>query len=240
MIKNTKIREAESVFAKQLHQRYIDATSTFLDRFKKYRKYQITITHIEFNRRIRTTDFFREVSNVYRVIQDSIFTQRHKGQIPDHFRPLLLFFLDINGSKGNGSAARFELNEANGKAIANLHAHGVLLFNPDTYEKFRPNLNIRIGDYLVHCQPFDEAKFSTSQGYISKLIAGAKLDNIEASQGYLYHSKRREGVTPEELADFVVVPPAANTNSVQSTRLDVSPQKIWGPLFPGKKIAKSK
>lgn len=232
MISKKQIREAKSSFANDLHQQYIDATSTFLDRFKKYRKYQITITNTNRNQRIRPTYFFKDVSDVYREIQDRVFSKRHKGQIPEHFRPLLLFFLDLEGSKGNGRAARFELKEANGKAILNLHAHGILLLNPNTHEQFKPDLNIRIGNYFVHFQPFDEEKFSTSQGYISKMVAGAKLRHIEFCQGYLYHSKRRECITPKELEGFVVAPPAANTNSVQSTQLDVSPKKYGRSPFP--------
>lgn len=217
--------KTESEFSEELHKKYIAATSSFLDRFGRYHKYMITVTHIQPSRHILPNDLFREMKDFYQLLQDRIFTQRHKGQIPEYFRPILLFYLDINGSKGNGSAALFELKEADGKAIRGLHAHGILLLNPDTYKQFEPELNMRFGSHTVHFQPFDEKKFSTSPGYISKMIAVAQLTDIDFCQGYLYHSKIRESITPEELENFSVTPQAANTNEVQCTHLESQPQK---------------
>lgn len=88
---------------------------------------------------------------------------------------------------------------------------------------------MRFGPYIIHFQPFDKKKFSTSSGYISKMIAAAKLTNIDLCQGYLYHSKVRKSITPEELGNFSVTPQAANTNEVQCIHLETQPPKPSSP-----------
>lgn len=221
-----QVWEAENDFSKKLHHEYTTATSSFLDNFSQHHKYMITITHTQPSRCIRPSELLVDISDFYQSIQDIIFTQRHKGQIPERLRPALVFFLDIDGSRGNGRAAFFELEEAKNRAIRGLHAHGILLLNPDTYKQFVPELNIRCGAYIVHFQPFDAQKFSANPGYISKMIAAAKLTNIDFCQGYLYHSKTRESITPEELEEFSVTPQAANTNEIQCVHLESQPQQL--------------
>ena len=221
--------KTESEFSEELHKEYSAATLALVERFNRYHKYMITVTHIQPGRSISPNELFVEMSDIYQLIQDNIFPQRHKGQIPEHLRPLLLFFLDINGSKGSGSTALSELKEADGKAIKDLHAHGILFLNPDTYKQFEPELNMRFGPYIIHFQPFEEQKFSTSPGYISKMIAAAKLTYIDFCQGYLYHSKIRKSITPKELGNFSVTPQAANTNEVQCIHLETQPPKPSSP-----------
>lgn len=215
-------------FADKHHKDYIKATRSFLERHDNgnYHIFQITITPKNPNQKQSSDSFLRRISNIFRDIQNIIFPQKRKSSIPEHLRPILFFFLDIDGSQGKGTAAYNAMVKEEKDQIRNLHAHGYLLLNAKTWQQFEPvgekenEKEVLFGNYKVFFQKFDKGKFEQAPGYASKMIAASKLHKQHFIDGYLYYSKNRKSTTPKKLGKFTVTPPAANTNVSDSVRLD--------------------
>ena len=208
---------------------YTEATRNFLERHDNgnYHIYQITITPEDPSRKQNPKYLLEDISDFLRDIQNIIFPQRRKSSIPEYLRPILFFFLDMPGSQGEGTKAYKTMVTAENGSIENLHAHGYLLLNANTWRQFEPTgekeneKEIRFGKYKVLFQKFDKVEFEKGPGYASKMIAASKLQNEYFMDGYLYYSKSRKGTTLDELAKFSVTPSAANTGTIDSIQLDV-------------------
>lgn len=208
---------------------YIKATRSFLERHDNgnYHIYQITITPKDPSQKQNPKYLLEDISDFFRDIQNKIFPQRRKSSIPEHLRPILFFFLDIPGSQETGTKAYKSMVTAKNGSIENLHAHGYLLLNANTWQQFEPTgekeneKEIRLGKYNVLFQKFDKVEFENGPGYASKMIAVSKLHNEYFMDGYLYYSKNRKRTTPDELESFTVTPSAANTGTIDSIQLGV-------------------
>jgi len=218
--KEVNIENEAEWFSKELRNQYDEATNALLTKFSHYDVYAVTITNINPERFTSINDFLDDVSNIYDQIQSHIFPNgsRHRGSDP--YRPILNFYPDIPGSKGSGHVGRQNLHRSSIGPIQNLHAHGFLLLNPDSKHRFRPNTEMRFEYCQVHFTKLDQSRIKNGIEYASKTVESSRLINIELSQAYLFFSKQRDAVTPEQLANFEIRPPAANTNAIPGQNHD--------------------
>lgn len=75
---------------------------------------------------------------------------------------------------------------------------------------------MRFGYCQVRFEAFEQALIKKGIEYASKAIEPSHMINMDLSQAYLYFSKSRDVVTPEQLANFRVAPSAANTIALPS------------------------
>jgi hypothetical protein len=226
--KEVEIETKTKWFYKELRHQYDEATNSLLTKFANYKIYCLTITNINPERFTSINDFLDDVSNIYDQIQSHIFPKgsRHRGSNP--YRPILSFYLDIPGSKGSGYVGRQNLYRSSIGPIQNLHAHGFLLLNPDSKHRFIPKHEMRFGYCQVQFRPLDQSLIKDGIEYASKTVESSRLINIELSQAYLFFSKQRVAVTPEQLANFQIRPPAANTNIEECRRHSLYPLSASG------------
>jgi len=212
-MKNQKTEEAEIQFSRDLRNQYDQSIKILLDHFCHYKIYVITITNRNPTRFASVESILDDISSIYDYIQRRVFaTTTNRGRIPECYRPILPFCLDFPGSKGSGHCGRQRLLDSNYGRIENLHAHGFLLLNPDTKNKFQPDENMRFGNYDIQFKPLDLGRVDDGIKYASKTIESSHLIDIDFSQYYLYFSKRRDAVTPKQLASFRITPSTATTN----------------------------
>lgn len=212
-MKNQKTKEAEEQFSCDLRNQYDQSMKILLDHFGHYIIYVITITNRNPSRFVSVKSLLNDISSIYDDIQRRVFaTTTNRGRIPECYRPILTFCLDVPGSKGSGYWGRQRLLDSKIGGIENLHAHGFLLLNPYTKNKFEPDENMRFENYDIHFKPLNQDQLNEGITYASKAIESSHLIEIDLSQYYLFFSKTREAVTPEELSNFDIIPSAANTN----------------------------
>jgi len=205
-------------FAEALRNQYDEATNSLLAKFSNYEIYVVTITNINPEKFTSTNDFLDDISNIYDQIQRHIFPNGSRLRASDPYRPILCFDLDLPGSKGSGYAGRQNLLQWPLGPIQNLHAHGFLLLNPDSKHQFRPETEMRFGYCQVQFKPLDQSLIKNGIEYANKAIESLRFINMDLSQAYLYFSKSRDVVTPEQLANFRITPSAANTNTQEINR----------------------
>jgi len=194
------------IYSRHLKLQYEKPISSLLKECSLYRRFFVTITPTNPNRSFTPNDFISGLSEIYDDLMGVISTSKNRDRFPSALKPILLLALDTEGSRGNGRYQKYLLSGAASGPIPNLHAHGFLLLNPDTYVQLiirQRSLFTRKSstspDYEIQYLPFDEDRSDRAVSYVTKSIETSELINIELSQMFLLHSKHRDFVTPEEI-----------------------------------------
>lgn len=201
-----ELEKAEETFSGKIRKEYNSRLQSIIDKHKNhYHIYFFNMTLANPDHHLSINYFTEDINSFYNHLQQRIFKKRDLKKPPQHLRPILLLFYDLEGSKGNGSYSRYQMGESTNGQFRNLHAHGLLFIHPDTQKNFESINLTAYSHYQVHVQKFDFTRTVSNIRYLTKLVEQNHLQDLDFVGCYVCKSATRKHCDYNNLVETVTI-----------------------------------
>ena len=155
------------------------------------------------DRNLTVEDLTDDLNRFYDYLQQKIFRKHDLKKPPQHLRPVLLVFYDIEGSKASGRYARYQIAESKYKRYRNLHCHGLLLVHRETLANFE---SLQLNSYYYYHLDIEKSQHEFPENYIqymTKLVEQNFLADLDFVHCRVWKSNIRETCNHHNLIETI-------------------------------------